>query len=62
MILVSATFGCKKAVLTHIKVEALETAVAKPADGTGFTNVAFGLMSVFHNRRADPAATALTMD
>ena len=45
MILVSATFGCKKAVLTHIKVEALETAVAKPTDGTGFTNVAFGLMS-----------------
>ena len=45
MILVSATFGRKKAVLTHIKVEALETAVAEPADGTGFTNVAFGLMS-----------------
>ena len=45
MILISTTFGGKKAVLTHIKVEALETTVAESTDGTGFANVAFSLMS-----------------
>ena len=44
MILISAPFGGKEAILTHIKVEALETSVAESANGTGFANVAFCLM------------------
>ena len=44
MVFVATPFGGKEAVLTHIKVEALETTVAESTDGTSFANVAFSLM------------------
>ena len=45
MVLVSASFSRKKAVLTHIKVETLEASVSKSANWGSLTYVAFCLMS-----------------
>ena len=45
MILVSSSLGGKEAVLTHVKVEALETTIAETANGTGLAYVTLGLMS-----------------
>ena len=44
MVFVATPFGGEEAVLTHIKVETLEAAVAKTTYGTGFANIAFRLM------------------
>jgi hypothetical protein len=44
VVLVLSSLAGKEAVLAHVKVEALETAVPESLDGTGLADVALGLV------------------